>query len=175
MGTDIHLFIEYRPISYTGDVGGGAVRWTSFGKEYRLSRDYDVFRALAAVRSSEHETPYLPRGLPADEQNLSWEVIEKYGLIITPYNPGPGQISTTQIQELKEVGRTVTGFCTDSRIKNPDWHTTSWLDPDEFDHALRWAEDYTGEILPDYEAVLAAMRSLEASGMNVRAIFWFDG
>lgn len=53
-------------------------------------------------------------------------------------------------------------------VSNPDWHTHSWLTADEFAVAI----EGSGE--PEYEAILAAMRSFEAGGAQARIVFWFD-
>lgn len=50
-----------------------------------------------------------------------------------------------------------------------DWHTPSWLSPDEFEIATknpyRWMA---------VEAVLASARVIESAGNAVRLVFWFD-
>jgi len=53
-------------------------------------------------------------------------------------------------------------------VSNPDWHSHSWLTTDEYASVV----EGTGE--PEYEAILAAMRSFEEGGAKARIVFWFD-
>jgi hypothetical protein len=55
------------------------------------------------------------------------------------------------------------------RIEHPDWHTPSWLTASELERCID-TEGYVDE----YKAILAAMKSLESSGNDVRLVFWFD-
>lgn len=59
-------------------------------------------------------------------------------------------------------------------VSHPDWHTHSWLTPGEWEAALKAVPGVTRKTEPEYFALLAAMRSLEASGFEVRCVFWFD-
>lgn len=52
-------------------------------------------------------------------------------------------------------------------VQHPDWHTPSWLTPAEWERMTRAAG-------PEYQAMTAAMRSLEKTGHVVRVVFWFD-
>lgn len=60
-----------------------------------------------------------------------------------------------------------------SAVEHPDWHTPTWLTPDEWEFALKAAGQLPGTE-PEYYAMLAAMRSLEAGGFEVRCVMWFD-
>ena len=62
MGCDIHVFVEYK--LYGGD------RWSNFGGEFRLPRNYTLFGYLAGIRG--YADPKIPpRGMPKDP---SWWV-----------------------------------------------------------------------------------------------------
>jgi hypothetical protein len=58
-------------------------------------------------------------------------------------------------------------------VEHPDWHTPTWLAPDEWERALKAAR-MTPPDDPKYFAVLGAMRALEAAGYKVRVVCWFD-
>jgi hypothetical protein len=71
------------------------------------------------------------------------------------------------------------------KVTHPDWHTYSWLTPDELEAALNayvkvgkqiWPEDKSLlEVPAECRAWLWALRGLEEGGAgNPRLVFWFD-
>lgn len=54
-------------------------------------------------------------------------------------------------------------------ISHPDWHSHSWLTPEEFAQAINDID-----VTPDYVACLAAMMALHNRGWKSRIVFWFD-
>lgn len=159
MGCDIHAYIEYRKPR--------TEHWYGFGERINPGRNYAIFGRLAGVRTD--GPPVAPlRGLPKD---VAHAVREDGFLFVT--EDGAGDDCCTL-----EEGRRWSG---DPNIKlhdfvpHPDWHSHSWLTPDEFEKALQKAQgDYPDIFEPEYQAVLDAMRSFERTGHEVRIVFWFD-
>lgn len=58
MGCDIHAYVEYRP--------AGRSDWLSFGGQFVLYRNYDIFGHIAAVRRGDIKPVVPPRGIPDD-------------------------------------------------------------------------------------------------------------
>jgi hypothetical protein len=60
----------------------------------------------------------------------------------------------------------------DCYVTHPDWHSHSWLTPDEFEEVL------DGFLMTDgyvkYHCFLAVLRTLENAGYKARLVFWFD-
>lgn len=66
MGCDIHMCIEYKPFD----------TWWTFGIDVQGDRHYQMFEAMAGVRSEDENAVVLPRGLPTD---MSWPICEMFG------------------------------------------------------------------------------------------------
>jgi hypothetical protein len=61
------------------------------------------------------------------------------------------------------------------RVDSPDFHTDTWLSFDEYEQALNYYRDYTGqEPLHGYLAVYAAMKLYHDSGFKTRLVLCFD-
>lgn len=204
MGCDIHAYIEHAADDRR--IGDGSLWWQDFGGRINPGRDYDLFGHLAGVRCN-GVTPVAPvRGYPedaalaADEDNFvrihyGEEDLAEEGEC-TPETATKWHNSYGAPYKPHEEG-TPPKF-----IQSPDWHTHSWVTPDEFELAIQRAEtdhrvelaamkeryvqeglpipEYLTDPLPDrsvssrYYAVLAAMRALEGPGRHVRLVFWFD-
>lgn len=186
MGSDIHLFIEYRVKN------SDTTRWNSFAGEIELERDYRMFERLGGVRGDSANAIVPPRGFPADagpkakDENFLWihygrgnadafscspEEAAKY------VNSGRSSyfgiltkvamavdLKGVKEPELVDVQRP-------ERVSKPDWHSHSWLTLEEFESAILQADS---EVPKTYAACIAAMQSLEKDGCEVRAVFWFD-
>ena len=167
MGCDIHAYIEYRsmrPHTFNPDL------WHPFSKGINPGRDYFLFARLAGVRGNPAEAVVPPRGFPEDAsycaQNDAWIYITD-----DPRNEGN---STTP--ELAEQWHKRSGLPYKTRgdhkwIFHPDWHTHTWLTPDEWEKAISVDKPQSA---PQYYATLAAMRAFEAAGYEARVVFWFD-
>lgn len=157
MPCDIHCYVEYK--SPKSDY------WESFGGRFDLERDYDLFGRLAGLRRSSVAPLVEPRGIPND---LAFSASNDYWVYIC-HDP---DTSGTQVRP-GIAAKWVSGGAKykpgdSSYVANPDWHTATWLTGDEFATALA---DYTAH---EYDALLAAMQSLEASGYVTRLVMWFD-
>ncbi len=154
MGCDIHCYIECRDPKQP--------RWRDFGGRINPGRDYRVFEKLAGVRGFD-EPEVHPRGFPNDS---AYKASDDYWLYITD-TEGDGYCTREQAERYVEGGCV---WCNEDkqRVSHPDWHSHSWLTPDEFERAI------TGFEAPEYKAILAAMRSFESQGCESRLVFWFD-
>ncbi len=156
MGCDIHLYIEYK---HTEDN-----LWSNFGKRINPGRNYGVFADLAGVRNSYGVTPAtVPRGYPED---AAFATADDYWLNVTEVE-GEGCCSPKQAEVYVSYGSRYSDE-TKNFVSNPDWHSHSWLTPDEYAKAI------DGHAEPEYRAILAALRSFEADGYQARVVFWFD-
>jgi hypothetical protein len=188
LGSDIHLFIEYR------DKSAEQRRWWSFGGRISVGRDYRIFERLAGVRGELANAIVPPRGFPADaaeeakDENFLW--IDYSGKEENPWSPTCTPEDAAQwvnSGKSKYFGTTnkvamavdlkgekepeLVNVQRPERVSQPDCHTHSWLSLEEFESALH----ATGQPVPKtYAACVAAMRSLEKDGCEVRAVFWFD-
>lgn len=196
MGCDIHCYMEYRPRGLRHD--GQPHSWRDFGKRINPGRNYALFGFLAGVR---HEGPPVaePRGYPGDagyaaredhwmwiahgrepgENECSWEDAQRYAKTYGARLEGEYRPYSSTIYQLGEAPVTQTrgaefdGLPT--MVAHPDWHTHSWVTADEWAEALRrYDVQYKDDREPEYRAMLAALRSLEADGNETRVVFWFD-
>jgi len=186
LGSDIHLFIEYR------NVNNDKARWQSFAGEIALERNYVIFERLAGVRGNLGNAIVLPRGFPPDagseakDENFLWI---HYGT----GNADEFSCSPEEAARLVDSGRSSyfgilkkVGMAVDlkgvketelvdvqrpERVSKPDWHSHSWLSLKEFESAIL---QIGAEVPKVYAACIAAMRSLEKDGCEVRVVFWFD-
>lgn len=181
MGCDIHCYIEYkpRPKMPTGPVE----RWFTFGGRMNPGRNYDMFGFLAGIRGD--GPPVVPpsdRGIP-DE--MAYEAANDWWLFINyadddENDDDTGMCTPTAAKSYHQMGSRYRGTVTttDKRpqyVEHPDWHTPSWLTPDEWEQALGLycALNPQYPVPDEYDAMLAAMRSLEGNN-EVRVVFWFD-
>ena len=87
MGSDIHVYIEYRHKSWN------LANWCNFGGTFNLGRRYAIFARLAGVRDFEDVDHIAPRGLPkmlshdtryayedwqGDTHDASWLTLEEW-------------------------------------------------------------------------------------------------
>lgn len=168
MGCDIHAFIEF---TKEPPVQTGERHWSPFGSQFRLDRHYGFFAKLADVRNYPELgiVPVAPaRGLPHD---TGWEVNDDYWLYVSE-SGGDGFAARENAEKWVAHGSSRWSDEKRTSVSNPDAHTPSWVTPDEWEKALT---DEKVKNIPDaYRAFLAAMRTLEQLGNEVRAVFWFD-
>jgi hypothetical protein len=166
MGTDIHLFVEHK-------VSPDGPYLSLSNGEFNLPRDYEVFAALAGVRT--HEQPLIgPRGFPEDASQEAhqgyyhrvsdegqefdgWWFIEK---------PTQAQSYVERGLSHRKSWRNV------DLVSDPDAHTPSWLNGSEFVAALNHSGIAAGSLFPEYRVVLAALELL--ADRASRVVFWFD-
>lgn len=166
MGCDIHCFIEHSASD------SERLYWTPFGGHINPGRDYGMFGLLAGVRSGDKPV-YEVRGVP---EGLAYEAVDESRLYISADAPDEdGNCSPESAERWVNEG---SSKYTDERkvfVTHPDWHSHSWLTPDEWEAVLaKCAQREWGEPDPEYYAMLAAMRCLESKGRKVRVVFWFD-
>jgi hypothetical protein len=166
MGTDIHLFVEHR-------LNPGGEYFSLTEGEFNLPRDYEIFAALAGVRTAER--PLIePRGFPQDassdahqgyyhrvsdeEQDFDeWWSIERPEDAQNYVDRGLSQKKSWRDTEL---------------VSAPDAHHPSWLSRSELLTALSRAGLDPEKLSPEYRIVVAAL-DLLADG-DGRVVFWFD-
>lgn len=162
MGCDIHLFIEYRESM--------CKRWQALARQFCLHQNHAMFAAMAGVCGGPDFKPsFKPRGLPEEVSHRA-ECANRLLVVDGIKAEGDGEVSRSVAK--KWVNEGCSRWVNDDQfyITHPDWHSHSWLSPDEYQRALEASESQS----PDYRAVLAALRSLEQSGCEARVVFWFD-
>lgn len=173
MGCDIHLFVEYRKETYIPDY------WRSFGGQFRLGRHYGVFSALADVRNYGDEIKPIAecRGVP---KNAGYSALDDYRYYVTENKiDGGNECSKETAERWVKNGSSQWWDDKHTWVTDPDAHSESWLSLQEFKDALSTTWQHEGEEkrfidIEDYNAVVAAMESLESQGMTSRVVFWFD-
>ncbi len=175
MGCDIHLIIEYRRKA-DPEVSEEMTGWDSFGRVFNPGRNYGVFGRLAGVRSYK-EKPFLPlRGIP---EGLSYWATYEYQYIITEDpNDEDGYCSAQDAARWLEHGNSKP-IMRDGKlwaVTDPDAHSASWLTGAEYREAIAaYKTTYEdGFSLLKYNAVGAALESMEREGAETRVVFWFD-
>ncbi len=156
MGCDIHCYVEYKRPDWK--------HWSGFGGRINPGRSYFLFSKMAGVRNSGEIEPVVPpRGFPAD----CAYVAERDNYLYVTDTEGEGYCTAERAEHYIEYGSQWKDE-TKKFVTHPDWHTHSWLTPNEFEKAI---EEATNE---EYRAILAAMRSFESQGFAARLVFWFD-
>jgi len=167
MGADVHCYVEFqRKNSDRKDY------WSSFGGGINPGKNYILFGYLANVRG-DGPAVIEPRGLP---ENLGHIAQLDARIFICDEN-GEGFCTLEKAKEWEKYGCKIyeqngePGF-----VDHPDWHSHTWLTPDELQQVYDKTEsDKEVWRLDDtYYALLAAMRELEKRGNNVRLVLWFD-
>jgi len=180
MGCDIHAYIDY---DWTRDDGEVFV-WGFCHPNFR--RDYSLFALMAGGIRDERQkqASYPVRGLP---EKMSWATEGAYSLYVNDEDwaaDAEGYCSREDAERwtkpYRDGGESSSVWMNDehSRVSHPDWHTASWLYPDEFEDCISkyhaQFEQGSGKVQPEVDAILAAMRAFEARGHVVRLVFWFD-
>lgn len=165
MGCDIHMFIEYKKPNAND-------RWRSFGKEFRLNRNYLMFGILAQVRCVTTFS-FEPKGIPED---LAYNAEDEFYLYVSEQesegniNPENAAIWIENYKRLKTVYR-------DGKliyIQSTDNHTPSSLTLEEYAEAMSEYDKVKHWDEPEYLAILSAMQKLSEFKNQVRIVFWFD-
>ena len=164
MGCDIHIITEYKSKSNN--------HWCSLGSHpINPGRNYDLFAKLSGVRGEPHEGgPIATPGWPsptgwAAKFATTLRVIESTETLReqTAYRADAEKWVATGLSKWVEdsdgVARSVT---------HPDWHSYGHCTVEQMAKVLRKNSN------PEYRAMLAAARSLEKDGMDVRFLFFYD-
>jgi hypothetical protein len=136
-------------------------------------RNYELFSELSGVRGGYGTRPIATPGWPED---ASWGAKLSNQINISDsaesgYNHIGRSVSVTDARILVENG--TCQYIKDKignniALTHPDWHSHGHCTVRQMSNALR------GNSLPEYRAMLAAARSLERDGMEVRFIFYYD-
>jgi hypothetical protein len=159
MGCDIHCYIEYKTQEEK--------TWHGFGGCIDPGRVYYLFGRLAGVRCTSEEEFIPPRGIPED---VGWEAHDDNCLFISNVE---ARGTTTKAKAEHWVKEGYAKYIDNNGnppiwVTHPDWHSHSWLTPDEWEKAIGDTE------LPKYQAILACLRSFEKQNLLARVVFWFD-
>lgn len=159
MGCDIHAYIEYRNPKYPDQ------KWRSFGGRIDPGREYDLFGRIAEGVRSAPPSAIALRGLPED---IGYRADEDAYRYVSDSKEDSRYVTPEKAEKWKKFGSTYKPGTTDW-ISHPDWHSHSWINADELAEAIN-------DTKPGFEylAVLAAMRTLNAHGLESRLVFWFD-
>lgn len=203
MGCDIHMYLEYTDKKTLerenkGDLNGRGepikAYWRYFGGRLNPGRNYWMFGILSKGVRIDFDEGFNPKGIP-DFHSLSFPCMGDYTLYIGDKEDDEGRYTTLE----KAIKWASDGYGsklyyrnpTDDkpfRVSSPDWHSASWLTTDEYERAIQIYKEKCKEahkkdpiynpieegILPEYEAILATMKSLDSNGMVCRVVFWFD-
>lgn len=168
MGCDIHCYVEHRD--------KGSEHWYGFGGRINPGRNYQMFGLLAGVRGG--TALVEPRGVP---ENMAYDARDDYWLFINRSGqPGDGETTPERAAKyVAEDGCEYVGHQTNGQpnwVTHPDWHSASWLTPDEFQKASDAAAEADAPygLSSEYYALIAAMREFEKRGEDARVVFWFD-
>jgi len=157
MGCDIHCYIEYKRKDWNS--------WSPFGGCINPGRNYRLFAALAGVRNAYDILPVVePRGYPTDAAYMA----ESDNWLFVRDGKYEGHCSRESAERYVASCGSRYKDSEKAFVSNPDWHSHSWLTPDEYGQAIGTMD------APGYRAILAAMRSFETDGHKARIIFWFD-
>lgn len=168
MGCDIHCYIEYR----RKPPHEGIEQWSGFGGRINPGRDYAMFGKLAGVRNYSETQPIAePRGYPDD---AGYDANDDYWLYISDYDDD-GHCTKDRAEEYIKYGsryrKDLIG--NNTWVSSPDWHSVSWLTPNEWEQAVTEAPaEHTDRV--EYKTILDTMRSFERQGYDSRIVFWFD-
>jgi hypothetical protein len=168
MGCDIHMYVEYKRKDDKRN------NWSNFGSRINPGRNYFMFGLLSKGVRSDNELGIDAKGLP---DGLGWETSDDMYLYINDNrSEDDNHVSTNQAIKWRanygcnivndENGRPY-------KVENPDWHSSSWLTTSEFENQLNiYNQESFG--VPEYMAILAAMKELENHNNECRVVFWFD-
>lgn len=176
MGCDVHCYLEYRTKNPQSDY---QKYWSSFGGRINPGRDYLLFARIAGVRGPKDMAVVQPRGVPSD---MGWRAEGDYWMYIVEDEKDlaeSGYCLRSKAEEWVKGWGCVYKDYQDEQgrpkwVSHPDWHTHTWLTPDEWEKAITLEEELHEKAGPCYYAMLAAMRSFEQQEYEARVVLWFD-
>lgn len=201
-GCDIHLYIEYTDKQSLIEQENNEYHfgkpfkayWRSFGGKISPGRNYWMFGILSKGVRSDFDEGFIPKGMP-DFNDLSYSTRSDYVLNISDNENDESSVSLQKaIKWASGVYSSSVLYYrepTDDKpswVSSPDWHSHSWLTTEEYEKAIQIYKnkcieankrdpDYASLddiIIPEYEAILDVMKSLERNGRVCRVVFWFD-
>lgn len=162
MSCDIHCYVEHKKL---GDDG----YWLPFGGRINPGRNYEVFGRLVAGVRCDGPAVAPTRGFP---DNAAWvSRHDNWHYVSADGDTSDGAVTVADANRWVAGGSSRRVGHNDAYVTDPDWHSHSWVTPDEWEAAI------TGNRYPcdvEYRALLAAMRVLEGEGRSVRVVLWFD-
>lgn len=164
MGCDIHCYPEFRKPNNE--------HWSSWSGRVNPGRNYELFGFIAGVRG-EGEPVVPQRGLPPGK--LGFYAFDDHKLSINDkFADSEGFCTFAKAQEWAKHGSVIVNTEAGSPwyVTHPDWHSHTWLTPAELEQAIKCCTRW--EPQDDYFALLAALKSLESRGNEVRLVVWFD-
>lgn len=142
MGCDIHAYIEFYDPKDTLCQTFGAECFAD--GEIEFGRDYQLFGALAGVRSV--GTPHIvPKGIP-NSPPMSYSARHRYYILVSDeiespsiFDPYKRIITTEEAERLKKDYPSITThlYGENVLISNPDYHSASWLTLSEMQDARK--------------------------------------
>lgn len=168
MGCDIHMYVEYKRKDQE--------HYCNFGGRINPGRNYYLFGLLCkGIRSDLNEG--LPeKGLP---DKLAWASRSDSQLYITDAGEADDECSRENAERWVANGSSTYTDEEKKSVTHPDWHSHSWVTYEEFKqqydifNAKRQEEGST-YTEPEYDALLAALKSFHDEGYDTRIVFWFD-
>lgn len=168
MGADIHLFIEYQDPEYKD-------YWSSFGGQINPGRNYSIFALMAGVRNYDNFDLFSPKGLP---DKIGYKAKSANELYVSDDENYESEDSTTRSSADRWVESGSSKYTNEKKnfVTHPDWHSHSWLTPEEYNKVLEVYEgkfkDY--KVPVEYKAVQKILETFISEGYNARLVFWFD-
>lgn len=165
MGCDIHVFLEYKSTKYPND------RWDSFTwHPINPGRNYELFTKLSGVRGVPKEDPVATRGWT---KQISWAAdvwntkrINKPGGALDPERISPDLaeiwVNSGSSQYIYDEDGNIMA------VTHPDWHSHGHCDLKTLQKALKRNSSVI------WQALIAAAKSFEKGGYEVRFLFAYD-
>ncbi len=169
MGCDIHLMIERKK---------GEQKWSAFSySQMNPGRDYRMFTAMAGVRCYNDDIETMePKGFPED---AGWATVNEHSFYVSEEETDESGYTSRESAE-RWVSQKIAEWVDDKkhRVTDPDAHSQSWLTPDEFEKCLNnvngLCDTAKYPVDPEYQAILAVLRTYEMLKYETRIVFWFD-
>ena len=172
MGCDIHVYVE----AWKGDEPTSEYGFTALFPRIHLGRDYYMFARLANVRG-DHKNALPLRGLPV----VIGYMARNDNTIYVSKDEGKGERFALESMALRwiESGSSKVIWTRDDgtigAVTDPDWHSHTWLTPEEWDAAIFDREsERDWPLAVEYHIISDMMHGLRRRGHNSRVVFWFD-
>ena len=169
MGCDIHILTEYKSKDNNPNWPNSwhALNWSPVNP----GRNYDLFNKLSGVRGY-NDNPIATAGWPDGQISMAASYASRSRIVndLKPDERREGCVSPETAEQWVKYGSRIIkdndGNAT--HVTNPDWHSYGHCTIKQMSEALRKNSN------PEYRAMMAAARSLEKDGMEVRFLFFYD-
>jgi hypothetical protein len=173
MTTEIHVYFEFRE-KLLPNSPVEPKPWQSLGANMNPGRNYSLFGFMAHVRTNMGK-PFPPKGFPRDAGY--WALMDNYAYVSN--NPDTIHCVTEQMAETYvkdfECHYRADAEGEHTWVSVPIWHTHSWLVLNEFEKVMhRYNHKFKTQPEPVYDAILAAMKTLDKKKYESRLVFWFE-